>query len=191
MTRRRLITVSATVLLATGLLLAGALPAAACPPLTPDCTYDVQRNAWFAGRVVQQFGWLPPPAGSGPTEPSPDRPDVTVYLIGHVNPTPFAPGGPLPGGGSVPDHDHTWTQYTVAVSDAFGHFVVPGPNATAGTVRTRPMPPGSIAGAPLAYAIKLGDQWYDLTSAPIILQGVDRGLLRTVDAGFGGAGWIE
>lgn len=165
--------------------------ASACPPLQDTCSYDVSRPAWFAGEVVRQFGQLPAPVGTGPTAPSPSRPDTALYLIGNVGATPFAPGGPIPGGLSMPDHDHVWPLFTVTVYDSDGYFVVPGPAATTATVRTRPQPAGSIAGAPLARAVDFGDGWRDLTAVPLIQQGVDRGLLRLVPIGFGGTGWIE
>lgn len=165
--------------------------ALACPPLENPCSYDVSRDAWFAGHVVRQFGQLPAPVGTGPTEPSPQRPDTPIYLVGYIGDAPFAPGGPIPGVGTIPDHDHVWPIFTVKAYDSDGFFVVPGPAATPATVATRPAPPDSLAGAPLAHAVNFGDGWRDLTVVPLIQLGVDRGLLRLVHIGFGGVGWIE
>ena len=56
------------------------------------------------------------------------------------------------------------------------------------------MPQGSLAGAPLAYAIKKDGRWFSLTSEAIIKYGLDYGLLSAVPSGpgggFGGYGWL-
>ncbi|GAA4038543.1 hypothetical protein [Nonomuraea soli] len=168
-----------------------AAPAQACPPGNPGCTFDEHRNGWFGGYVVDHYAQIPAPFGSGPGAPAPERPDMTIYLVGNVTDTPFAPGLPIPGVGYMPDHDHVWPSWTLSIVDGYGKMIIPGPNATAGNVKTRPMPEGSLAGAPLAYSVKLGHAWFPLTSGQIIQLGLDAGLLATTDIGWGGVGWIE
>lgn len=188
---RRLAALTAATVLGLIPVVATGAPAWACPPLEPSCTSDATRPAWFYGQVVTQYVQYPAPVGSGPAGPTPERPDTTIFLVGNVGATPFAPEQQIPGGPVVPDHDHVWITYPLKVSDGYGLMVVAGPNGDTATVRTRRMPAGSIAGAPLAYQIRLGGQWYDLDNAAIIRQGIDLGLLRTVDIGWGGTGWIE
>lgn len=182
---------AAAVVLGLTATLATATPALACPPLNSQCSYDVTRPAWMGDTVVTQYAQVPPPEGHGSTTPDPALQDIDVYLIGYAGSEPFAPEQSIPGVGVIPAHDHVWPYVTPSVMNAYGHFVVPGPKATAGSVLTRPAPQGGIVGAPLAYAIVLGGQTFRLTNLAIIQQGIDRGLLSTVDAGFGGDGWIE
>lgn len=163
--------------------------ASVCPPLSDPCPYDVTRPAWFAGFQVQQFAQIPAPFGSGPPAPSPERRDVTVYLVGNVG-QPFSPEQRIPNGPVIPAHDDVWSRYPFAIIDGFGQWVVPGPGATAATVRTRPQPDGSIVGAPLAYAIKIGRHWQNLTSGLAVSYGLRTGQLDLVDAGYGGGGWF-
>lgn len=185
---RRLLVLLAFV---ASLLAVTSAPAFACPPGTSTCGWDEHRDAWFGGYLVDHYAQIPAPAGTGPSAPSPDRPDQTIYLVGNVTSTPFAPGFPIPGVGYMPDHDHVWPNWPATIVDGYGQLVIPGPNATAATVKTRPMPEGSLAGAPLAYSIKLGGSWFNLTSGQVIQLGLNCGLLATTDIGWGGVGWIE
>ncbi|MDX6742416.1 hypothetical protein [Actinocorallia sp. A-T 12471] len=190
--RYRLLGIFAALLTALASLVAvSATPAFACPPGAPSCVYDEHRDAWFGGYVVDHFAQIPAPMGSGPSGPEPERPDQTIYLVGNVTATPFAPGLPIPGVGYMPDHDHVWSTWPTGIVDGYGQMVIPGPNATAANVKTRPMPEGSLAGAPLAYSIKLGFTWFDLTSSQVIELGLAGGQLATFDIGWGGVGWIE
>lgn len=165
--------------------------------------YDVNKPVWFDGVVVQAYAQIPKPDGS--VSPSPSRRDDRVYLVGNIFATsPFGseihiPNAPI----VVPAHDDVFTRWIAArrPSDVYGFWVVPGPAAHVAegdsqqNVRVRPMPAGSLAGAPLAYAIKYEGQWYVLTSGDIVELGLDRGLLvavpSTPDGGFGGVAWLD
>ena len=165
--------------------------------------YDVNKPVWFDGVVVQAYAQIPKPDGS--VVPSPSRRDDKAYLVGNIFATsPFGPEIHIPNAPIVvPAHDDVFTRWTEArhPSDVYGFWVVPGPAALVAdgdpqqNVRVRPMPAGSLAGAPLAYAIKYRGQWYVLTSGDIVELGLDRGLLvavpSTPDGGFGGVGWLD
>lgn len=161
-----------------------------CPPLVTTCPYDISRPAWFAGSEVIQFAQMPNPTEPSSLAPSPTRPDTDIYLVGNIGSTPFSVEQAIPSGLVVPEHDDVWSVYTATIYDGFGYWVVPGLMASTDTVRTRPQPVGSLAGAPLAYQIRLGQDWVDLNNADTILYGVQVGQLRLVELGFGGAGWF-
>lgn len=157
-------------------------------------TYDVKKPAWFAARTVCTYAQLPGFAGgSGPNAPTPERRDVVTYLIGPINTAhPYGPQVTLPFG-TVPAHDDTFSEYITAgaPADAFGAWVVAGPNASPLTVHTRPAPAGSLAGAPLAYEIKVGTRFVALTERSIVEYGLQLGLIALVDAGWGGVSWLS
>lgn len=160
-----------------------------CPPLVTTCPYDISRPGWFAGIQVIQFARLTNPADPSSLAPSPERPDTDIYLVGNIS-TPFSAEQTIPSGAVVPAHDDVWSVYTATVYDGFGYWVVPGPTASTDTVRTRSQPANSIAGAPLAYQIRLGQRWVNLNNAAVILYGLRTGQLRLIELGFGGAGWF-
>jgi hypothetical protein len=154
---------------------------------------------WVLGLPVYLFARAPARiGGEGPDSPSPDVPDVTVYLIAPINDTsPHGP--PVPdivtahGRGALPPHMDVLDRHILEANphDAIGVFVVPGPKASAANVRTRPAPPNSLAGAPMAYEIKIGDVWAPLTSHAVIQYGIEAGLLATKDFDYGGLMWSE
>ena len=176
----------------------------------PTPEYDVNKPAWFNGLVVETYARIPTP-GSG-LEPSPQRPDVTAYLVGNIyDVTPF--GGeqviPLPPGPNtppfltVPAHDDVFSRWSPRArpADAFGFWVVPGQAAITAdgdpnqNVKVRSEPSFSIAGGPLAYAVKLRGRWQFLTAARVVERAIDEGLLQAIpsgpDGGFGGVGWLQ
>lgn len=161
-----------------------------CPPLITTCPYDLSKPSWFAGSQVTQFAQIPNPTEPSSLAPSPDRPDTDIYLVGNIGSTPFEPERAIPNGPVIPGHDDVWPVYTVTIYDGFGYWVVPGLSASTDTVRTRPQPVDSLAGAPLAYQIRLGQDWLNLNDATVIKDGVQTGQLRLVDVGYGGAGWF-
>lgn len=178
-----------------------------------DRTFDLTKKVWVDGRTVAAFVLMPRVAGGrGPDEPSAAYEDVDVYLIGAVDEdNPYGPelrrpavdlvsGKPLAGPDGapsqeivIPAHDDTFARFAGADTpvDTFGHWVIAGPRASAATVRTRQMPAGSLAGAPLAYAVRLDDEWQPLTDAAIIRRGLDRGLLALKFSNWGGVAWLE
>ena len=152
---------------------------------------DETQPGWFAGRLVTYSVDLPSGPGDGP---SPQRHDVTIYLVGwqpgtQPQDTGFvAPFLPLP----VPQHDTVFEHFVSASApaDCFGVTVVPGAAASPDTVQTVTDP--NAYPRPLAYAIRLGRHWTPLTRAGAIRAGVAQGLLALDDwPGFGGACWIE
>lgn len=169
--------------------------------------FDVNKPAWLHGFMVQTYARIPRP-GSG-VAPSPVRRDDIAYLVGNIfDPTPFAadviiplpPGAPVPFL-TVPAHDDVFARFASCSSpvDAFGRWVVAGTNGLTEdpdqNVKVRPMPENSLAGAPLAYAIKLNGRWRFLTNSHVIEQGVNAGLLAAIPAGpgdgFGGIGCLN
>ena len=161
-----------------------------CPPLVTTCPYNLSNPSWFAGSQVTAFAQIPNPAEPSSLVPSPTRPDTDIYLVGNIGSTPFVSEQTIPNGLVIPEHDNVWSVYTETIYNAFGSWVVPGLTASTDTVRTRPQPAGSLAGAPLAYQIRLGQDWVNLNDAAVIKDGVQTGQLRLVDIGFGGAGWF-
>ena len=161
-----------------------------CPPLVTTCPYDISHPGWFAGSQVTQFAQIPNPTVPSSLAPSSARPDTDIYLVGNIGSTPFSDEQTIPGGSVVPGHDDVWPVYTATIYNGFGYWVVPGLMASSDTVRTRPQPVGSLADAPLAYQIRLGQDWVDLNNVTTILDGVGIGQLRLVELGFGGAGWF-
>lgn len=163
---------------------------------------DVNKPAWYKGVIVQTYAVIPKPDGS--VVPDASRRDDVAYLVGYIfDQSPFGgeikiPNAPL----VVPAHDDVFTRwaYDRRPSDLFGFWIVPGPAAIATegdpqqNVRVRPMPAGSLAGAPLAYAVKHKGRWRYLTSADAVETGIDYGLLTAVPSnpagGFGGVGWL-
>ncbi len=160
-----------------------------CPPLVTTCPYDLSYPSWFAGNQVTEFVKIPNPTEPSSLAPSPTRPDTDIYLVGNIG-TPFVPERAIPNGPVIPNHDNVWSEYTATIYDGFGYWVVPGLTASTDTVRTRPQPVNSLAGAPLAYQIRLGQDWVNLNDATVIKGGVQTGQLRLVDVGYGGAGWF-
>lgn len=161
-----------------------------CPPLVTTCPYDLSYPSWFAGNQVTEFVQIPNPTEPSSLAPSPTRPNTDIYLVGNIGSTPFVPERAIPNGPVIPGHDNVWSVYTATIYNAFGYWVVPGLTASTDTVRTRPQPVDSLADAPLAYQIRLGQDWVNLNDATVIKDGVQTGQLRLVDIGFGGAGWF-
>gem|GEM_PF-6863668 len=180
-------------------------------PETVQLPYDVKKPAWFGGFEVTTFAQIPGFAGgSGPNAPVAEYPNVTAYLVGNINDgMPFgaqvdipqidpATGQPVIVNGqpvivaSVPAHDDVFTAFLTRPFNGFGKWVVAGPNATARNVHTRPMPAGSIAGAPLVYEIQIGNLnfYLPLTSNAAVEYGLRTGQLAVVDAGWGGVAWL-
>lgn len=176
-------------------------------------TFDLTKKVWVDGRTVAAFVLMPQVAGGqGPDEPSAAYDDVKVYLIGPADEDhPYGPemrrpavdsvSGKPPAGPDgapseeivIPAHDDTFARYAGADTpvDTFGYWVIAGPQASAATVRTRPMPARSLAGAPLAYAVRLDDEWRPLTDASIIERGLAAGLLALKFSNWGGVAWLE
>lgn len=161
-----------------------------CPPLVTICPYDISHQGWFAGSQVTQFAQIPNPTNPSSLAPSPARPDTNIYLVGNIGLDPFSAEQVIPGGSVVPGHDDVWPIFTDTIYDGFGYWVVPDLGASSDTVRTRPQPTNSLAGAPLAYQIHIGQDWVNLNNSAAILYGVQIGQLRLVELGFGGAGWF-
>ncbi len=164
--------------------------------------YDINRPAWHDGEIVQVFARVPLP-GSG-LSASPERPDEKVYLIGNAfDLTPFSADLPLPNqAGVAPAHDDVLISRSTqdAPVDGFGRWVIAGKRAVTDSqrgdwnVRLREMPARSIVGQPLAYAVRLDDQWLMLTDARVIERALAAELIATIDKGvegFGGIGWTQ
>lgn len=161
-----------------------------CPPLVSTCPYNIAHPAWFAGSQVSEFVQTPNPTEPSTLTPSPSRPDTNLYLVGNIGSIPLNPEQTIPGGAVVPDHDVVWPIYPQTIYNGFGYWVVPGPSASTDSVRTRTEPANSLAGAPLAYQIRLGQDWVDLNNADLIKSEVQTNQLRLVELGYGGAGWF-
>lgn len=178
--------------------------AAACP-INDSCQYDIERRAWYGGVVVHQF--VRHPSASSPA-PSPTVTDADLYIIGPINANdPFATQQQFPALGpdgqpvigpdgqpvmiTMPNHEHVWVSPSNYVRDGFGHFVVAGLNGNVSNLRTRPMPMNSLAGAPLAYQVKLGNTWYYLNSYPVIQVALSSGIVKLNELGWGGVAWFE
>ena len=151
-------------------------------PSTPP---DRKVGGWFLDQPIRLNVWIPPFAGgTGPGGPSDSTPDANMYLVGAVaaNGVPRTEGDEVIGPGQVlPARDLTVDEFVNpgVVRDIFGYFVVPGPNARIGTnVRVRPMPQGSVVGAPLVYEVKLGSKWYKLSNHSPILTAEQLGLVK-------------
>jgi len=168
-------------------LLAGAPPAAAASQPVP---YDEVQPAWQAGRLVALFVQLPQP-GVPPRERS-----ARTYLAGPQDPdAPLDAGGtfPTPDGGTVtvPAHDNvvdvrvTGARRRAACSGAF----VVATDPADPRVLTRADPNGS--GLRLAHAVLAGRRAVPLTASAVIERGIARGLLATIDLGYGGTCWTD
>jgi len=158
-------------------------------------TPDIVVKAWYMSLPVKMNILLPQwQGGTGPNEPSPNVPDVTIYLVGHINATPRTQVErliPTPNGDMIlPAHDDVTQRYVpeAVPSDAYGFFVVRGPNGTTNNVRTRAQPANSVVGAPLAYEIKIGTTWVKLDSNISIEYGLQAGLLSLISFSAGGNG---
>ncbi len=153
---------------------------------------------WFLSLPVKMFAKSPPKlGGTGPEGPTPAYPDLIVYLISPVD--EIAPHGPqaiIPtpqGKRTLPPHMDILDALIPATAphDALGYFVIPGPKATAETVRSGPAPADTIVGAPLAKEIRIGGVWVPLTSSVVIQYGLKLGLLDTRYFDYGGLQWAE
>jgi hypothetical protein len=170
---------------------------AAAPPPQPGADRDVY--GWYLGVPIRPNAITPPAyGGEGPEAPTDDVPDLTVYLVGPVDEgSPVGPPREIPGpdGGTVALPPHQQTHDRVVSPDephdAIGTFVVAGPEATDETVRLAEEVPDSVAGAPLATAVRMGAVWADLSNHHAIEWGLDAGLLETVPFEYGGLMWTE
>jgi hypothetical protein len=184
--------------LLTGLLLgmvmaAAGKPAGATSPPGPDRFV----YGWYLGVPIRPMAITPPAyGGDGPEAPSDEVPDLTVYLVGPVDEeSPVGPSVEIPtadgGTGTLPPHQQTHDRVVDESEphDAIGTFVVAGPEADDETVRVREAPDGSVAGAPLAYAVRIGQVWTPLSNHLAIEYGLDRGLLELVPFEYGGLMW--
>lgn len=81
---------------------------------------------------------------------------------------------------AMPGHQSVLSCVGAPQSPVLGiaYFVIPGPAANAHNLRADPMPDSSVAGAPLATAIRIGPTWIPLTSHVVIEQGLALNLLR-------------
>ena len=157
---------------------------------------DLIKPAWFDGRPVNMNVLLPArQGGAGPDAPAPERPDLTVYLTAPLReqPTQMSRVFTIPtedGPKVLPPHDDVLARLVPRddPADAMGYFVVPGPHAGS-RVLVQTDPADSVIGAPLAYAVKHGDQWLELTSHRIIEAGVESGVLALIEFESGGLQW--
>jgi len=166
--------------------LLGALAGACLPALVHAA--DMAAPGWALGLPVRIT--TTPPTGAG--RPSPDIPDARVYMVAPTDETaPHRPQASIPtpeGVRILPPHLEVLAELAPAgaVREAQGVFVVSGPKATADRVRTGGALTRSLAGAPLASALRIDDVWVPLTSAVVIDYGVRVGLLEIRPFGFGG-----
>jgi|GEM_PF-2685424 len=170
-----------------------AVPRKAQVPATPDFL----RGAWFLGRPITMNVLLPSyQGGSGPAGPSDARPDLTVYVHGPIDESrPFSDKlfkVPTPKGErTLPLHENTLTRMVAADEDidVIGHFVTPGPKATADTVHSRAAPADTAADGPLVYEIKLDGAWKLINSHLVIQRGLSLGLVKATAFDYGGQMW--
>lgn len=175
--------------------------------------WDLSKRVWFHGEVHDVFVLIPALAGgSGPMVPSDEATDVDVYLVGEIDPAdPFGsemkrpavnpetgaqilgPDGQVLEHIVIPAHDDTFSARPsrAAPGDTRGLWVVAGGNATPDTVKLRPMPAASLAGAPLAWAVRLDGDWHPLTDHRVVERGLEAGLLRLEFSNWGGLAWLE
>lgn len=158
---------------------------------------DRQVHGWYLGSPIRPAAIVPPAyGGDGPEAPAEDVPDLTVYLVGPVDgESPVGPSIeiPTPDGEMrvLPPHQQTHDAIVDESTpyDAIGVFVVPGPSATDADVRVADQPDGSVVGAPLATAVRIGPTWVKLSNHLAIEHGIARGLLATVPFEYGGLMW--
>ncbi|MCC5868008.1 MAG: hypothetical protein JJU27_05810 [Gammaproteobacteria bacterium] len=183
------------VLVALALLASAQMPASAAPGKT-----DRAVPGWHLGLPVQLNAIVPPAyGGDGPEGPSDSVPDMRVMLTSPVrSDLPHAPDRMIPYRGKerlLPAHMNTIEFFPKAQCphDALGYFVVAGPEATADTVRVRDIddPADSAPGSALAYAIRIGFVWVELTSHVVIDAGVAMRLLELVPFEYGGLMWAQ
>lgn len=111
----------------------------------------------------------------GPDAPSDDVPDITGYLVGMSRVCWFVGRFLGPCGVLVPP--------TPPRRDR--HVRGAGP-AGDDTAHAHEAPENSVAGAPLAYEIKVGDVWTKLNNHLVIRYGLETGLLELVHFEIGG-----
>lgn len=186
--------------------MASSLSSAGEPP------HDMSKRVWHDGKVMQVYVQIPQKAGGhGNNAPSDDLPDTDVYLIGSIDeadsfgpervmpavdpvtgePMTDASGQPLEEV-TIPAHDDTFAQYYPdgTIADTFGYWVLPGSAASESNLRTREQPMNSLAQAPLAYAVDLGDGWQPLTRATLVQQALERDIIALKFSNWGGGAWL-
>lgn len=146
--------------------------------------------AWYLGVPVVAFAYEAEPPGTAP-DPTAMKIYVTAPVDTAIGVSPERQVPHPQGVRVLPRHQATLTR--MPASDAprasSGWFVVPGPRASADTVRTQDDPPQSWPGAPLASAVRLGPAWVPLNNHVAIERGLELGLLALRPFSAGAAIW--
>lgn len=136
--------------------------------------------------VIVQGG--PPPA---------DAEEVPAYITGVLNTSGgFHDHHKVQGSDRVlPAHQITLTRMSSErPTKTLGYWVIPGPLATPETVRVQANPERSLLDAPLATALRIGNEWLPLDSHVVIEYGIATGQLALRYFSQGGsmtATWMQ
>lgn len=113
--------------------------------------------------------------------PQSDAREVPAYITGVLNTSGgFHDHHALQGSDRVlPAHQITLTTMgDETPTKTIGYWVMPGSKSNEANVRVQPNPPKSLLDAPLAVAIRVGDEWLKLDNHVIIEYGVHTGVLE-------------
>lgn len=113
--------------------------------------------------------------------------DLSIGASPHQS-IPAGPGGSMV---TMPGHQAVITCMGTPDRPVLGvaYAVLPGPSATVHNLRSDVMPDGSLVGAPLATAVRIGPSWVPLTSHVPIEWGLRMDVLRLRFFGANPTGW--